>query len=323
MFDLVSIGDIKLDTFVVLDDASVQCELKDRDCQLCLPYGAKLLVKTFEPQIAGSAPNVAVALARLGLKTATVSSVGHDATAHLAFSRLKEEGVATQYIFENKKTKSSFSIVMLFKGERTMLTSHAAHQYRLQKCPPTRWLYVSELGDDFETLYKDVIGHVEKKKVKLALNPGTVQVRAGYKKLKSILKRTEVLFVNKEEGHELLKERNHFDMERLIRMLWKLGPATVVLTDGKKGAYAFDGGDILFAPIFPAHRVETTGAGDSFASAFLAARMVKKDLGEALRWGAVNSASVVSVVGPQPGLLHRKELEKRLKAHQGFRVKRI
>ncbi|MBI4262373.1 carbohydrate kinase family protein [Candidatus Uhrbacteria bacterium] len=320
MFNLVSIGDIKLDTFVVLDDASLECELKDRNCKLCLPYGAKLLVKTFEPQIAGSAPNVAVALARLGLKTATVSMVGHDATAHLAAVRLKEEGVATQYVVENKKTKSSFSIVLLFKGERTMLTAHAPHKYRLLKCPPTKWLYVSELGEDFEVLYKDVIGHVEKKKVKLALNPGTVQIRAGYKKLKSILKRTEVLFVNKEEGHALLQEKNHLDMERLIRTLWKLGPSTVVLTDGKNGAYAFDGGDILFVPSFPSHRVETTGAGDSFASAFLASRMYKKDLGESLKWGAVNSASVIAVVGPQPGLLHRNEIERRLRIHPEFKI---
>ncbi len=280
-------------------------------------------MNTFEPQIAGSAPNVAVAMRRLGFKTAVSSIVGHDATAHLAYVRLREEGVSTEYIHEEKKTKSSFSIVLLFKGERTMLTSHAAHKYRLQKCPPTKWLYVSELGEDFEDLYKDVIGHVEKKKVKLALNPGTVQIRAGYKKLKSILKRTEVLFINKEEGHALLQEKNHLDMERLIRTLWKLGPTTVVLTDGKRGAYAFDGGDILYVPSFPSHRVETTGAGDSFASAFLAARMHKKDLGEALKWGAVNSASVIAVVGPQPGLLHRKEIEKRLRMHSEFRTKTL
>lgn len=323
MYDVVSIGDIKLDTFVVLDDASLQCELKDRNCLLCLPYGEKLTMKTFEPQIAGSAPNVAVALRRLGLKSATASTVGHDATAHLAFVRLREEGVGTEYIHEEKKTKSSFSIVLLYRGERTMLTSHSPHHYRLQHCPPTKWLYVSELGEDYQDLYQDVLSHVKNKKIKLALNPGTVQIRAGAKKLSSILKRTEVLFVNKEEGHLLLREQDHFDMPRLIRTLWKAGPATIVLTDGARGAYAFDGGSIYTIGSFPAHKVETTGAGDSFAAAFMAARMYGKDLQEALRWGAVNSASVISVVGPQPGLLRRAELLRRLRAHPEFKVKEL
>lgn len=323
MFDVVTIGDIKLDTFVVLETASVQCELKERECLLCLPYGEKLTVKTFEPQMAGSAPNVAVGLRRLGLKTAVASIVGHDATAHLAQQELKKERVGRDYIQEDRKAKSSFSIVLLYRGERTMLTSHSPHHYRLVRCPPTKWLYVSELGEDFQELYQDVVGHVKQKKVKLALNPGTVQIRAGAKKLSSILKQTEILFVNKEEGHLLLREQDHFDMPRLIRTLWKAGPAVIVLTDGKKGAYAFDGGNIYTVGSFPAHKVETTGAGDSFASAFMAARMHGKDLAESLRWGAVNSASVISVVGPQPGLLHRAEIERRLKAHPEFKVKEL
>ena len=121
----------------------------------------------------------------------------------------------------------------------------------------------------------------------------------------------------------LLREQDHFDMPRLIRTLWKAGPATVVLTDGKRGAYAFDGGSIYTVGSFPAHKVETTGAGDSFAAAFMAARMRGKNLSDCLQWGAVNSASVIAVVGPQPGLLRRAEIERRLKAHPEFKAKEL
>lgn len=323
MFDLVSIGDIKLDTFVVLHDAQLNCELRDHNCWLCLRYGEKLTVKTFEPQIAGSAPNIAVGLRRLGLKTAVVSIVGHDATAHLAQQELKKEKVGRQYIQEHRDAKSSFSIVLLYRGERTMLTSHSPHHYRLVHCPPTKWFYVSELGKEYQDLYQDVVAHVKNKKIKLALNPGTIQIRAGAKKLVSILKRTDVLFVNKEEAHLLLREQDHFDMPRLIRTLWKMGPAVIVLTDGKKGAYAFDGGSIYMIGSFPTHKLEMTGAGDSFASAFMAARIHEKELVDCLRWGAINAASVISFVGPQPGLLHRAEIERRLKAHPEFKAKEL
>ena len=69
IYDLITIGDIKLDTFVVLDEANISCELKMPECKLCLDYGAKIDVKIVDSQIAGSAPNVAVGLARMKKKT--------------------------------------------------------------------------------------------------------------------------------------------------------------------------------------------------------------------------------------------------------------
>ena len=56
---MITIGDTKLDTFVVLDEASLQCQLKMPDCQLCIAYGEKIVVDVVEYQIAGTAQNVA------------------------------------------------------------------------------------------------------------------------------------------------------------------------------------------------------------------------------------------------------------------------
>ena len=51
--------------------------------------------------------------------------------------------------------------------------------------------------------------------------------------------------------------------------------------------------------------VETTGAGDAFASGFLAALFYDKDLNTALDWGLKNSASVIGKIGGVEGLLTR------------------
>ena len=93
-----------------------------------------------------------------------------------------------------------------------------------------------------------------------------------------------------------------------------------MITDGKNGAYEFGGHELRFCPIFPGEPVEATGAGDSFATGYLGALMLKKPCAEGLRWGAVNSASVVQFVGPQKGLLSAKEIQKRLKKHPEFKV---
>ena len=44
---------------------------------------------------------------------------------------------------------------------------------------------------------------------------------------------------------------------------------------------------------------------------------------EGLRWGAVNSSSVVGFVGPTKGLLSATEIRKRLKAKPNFKVKTV
>ena len=165
MLDMITIGDIKLDTFVVLNDANLQCQLKMPECQLCMEYGGKILVNDVESQMAGSAPNVAIGLARAGLKTAVISRMGNDGTYELALKKLKKEKVATMYIESKKGIKSAYSVVLNFKEERTILTSHVQSLYRLpQNVASSKWIYVSEMGSGYERLFSSVIRHKKKRK---------------------------------------------------------------------------------------------------------------------------------------------------------------
>lgn len=321
MHDLVTIGDIKLDTFVVLPEAHLQCALREdggggKRCLLCLEHGAKIPVSDFEPQIAGSAANVAVGMRRLGFRSAIYAILGQDATATLARARLREERVDARYLRVLKRERSSYSIVITYKGERTMLAAHRPHHYHLPALQPFKWLYMSEMGHDYEELFRQIAAIVKRRKAKLAFNPGTIQLQGGTRKLVPMLKATEVLFVNKEEGAVLLSGRtNSVDVRHLLTRLWKLGPSVIVLTDGSRGSYAFDGGEVWRLGVFPAKPVEMTGAGDSFATGFIAARMHGKPLRECLRWGAANAASVIGVVGPQPGLLTSAKVARVLRAN--------
>ena len=91
----------------------------------------------------------------------------------------------------------------------------------------------------------------------------------------------------------------------------ELGPKIVVITDGPKGAYASDGENRFEMPLYPdpAPPVDRTGAGDSFASTFVAAIIKGNTIEGALQWAPINSMSVVQKVGAQAGLLKEKELE--------------
>ena len=93
----------------------------------------------------------------------------------------------------------------------------------------------------------------------------------------------------------------------------------VVITDGSKGAYAYEGKNFYYCPIFPSEVISTLGAGDAFASTFCAALYRNtKDIGQALMYGSVNSSAVVSKFGATEGLLSFDEIESLLKNNPDY-----
>lgn len=323
MLDLITIGDIKLDTFVVLNDASLQCELKQQECLLCMEYGKKIVVDVVDSQIAGTAPNVAVGIARMGKTTAIISNMGFDGTRKLALERLKKEKVSTRFIRTIQKAQSAYSVVLNYKGEKTILTGHIKQAYRLPKpMPKSRWLYIGEMGEGYETLFRSVLVLKKQSGANIGMNPGTIQIKEQRPALFQLLKHVEILFVNREEAQVLCRQPEA-DIRSLIAQLKAFGPKQIVITDGKNGAYGFDGAEMLHASIFPGKLVEATGAGDAFATGFIGACMQGDELATALNWGSINASSVIGFVGPQAGLLSSKEIQKHLKKYSTFKPSSI
>ncbi|MDO8505776.1 MAG: carbohydrate kinase family protein [bacterium] len=325
MLDLISIGDATLDTFLQLDDASVLCDIDRRSCKLCLNYADKIPVKRLEQQIAGNACNVAAGAARLGLKTAFYSIVGNDETGQRIINGMKNEGVLLTYIETDKRRASNYSVVLNYKGERTILVYHQPRRYILPKLESARWLYYTSVGQNHNTLNEDILTYlrVSHPKAHLAFNPGTHQFRQVLAALLPIFKASEILFLNKEEAEGLVGRAEN--MKQLLDKIKKTGPRTAVITDGDKGAFVHDGAKsgYWYMPIFPLKVVEKTGAGDSFATGFVGALAYGGSLQDALLWGTANSASVVTKIGPQPGLLDQNGIKKIIQKFKKIRPKKI
>src|SRR5690606_2920778 len=105
----------------------------------------------------------------------------------------------------------------------------------------------------------------------LAFQPGTFQMKLGYEKLKDIYQAAEIFFCNVEEAGRILGVET-LGTKELLKRTRELGPKTVVITDGPKGAYSYDGNEFLFIPTYPDQKpaYERTGAGDAFASTVVA-----------------------------------------------------
>ena len=310
-FDIISIGDATLDVFVSLEEASVLCNLEKTLCQLCLSYADKIPVEKVQRIIGGNAANNAVGSARLGLKAAFYSVVGNDETGKQVMNTMKKEKVSCDYVQIDKKQETNYSVVLNFKAERTILVYHLDRTYKLPKFKPTKWFYLTSMGKNHMDFHMELLAHVKKTGAQLGFNPGTHQLKQGLEKLKPLLAVTHVLFVNKEEAQRLVGQIQ--EMKALLTAMRAVGPRVVVITDGEKGSYAYDGVKYWKCAITDTPVVERTGAGDSFATAFIAALTHGKDIPEALRWGTMNSASVITKVGPQAGLLTKSQMASWLK----------
>lgn len=308
MFDLITIGDPVIDTHVQIDASCTECEIKPGHTdQICLQYGAKIPIVDSFQSLGGNAPNVAVAAAKLGLKTALLTTIGGDVNGEIALNELKRHGVDVSLIHQDSAAKTRYSIILNYRGERTILSYSAEKKYFWPKhVPGATWVYYTGLSKGFETIQEALIQHLgQQPTLRLAINPGSYIMKYAKTALLDMLPRTDVLLVNREEAELILNTslRQEKEYSTLVRDLLSLGPQEVVLTDGLHGSWAGTKDGIWHLGIFPVEVTAKTGAGDAFSAAYLCARSHGHDLAVALQWGTANSTSVIQFHGPHHGLL--------------------
>ncbi len=321
MFDFIAVGDAGIDTLVMMDDASVHCSINREECEICLRFADKILVNGMFSKTAYNGMNAAVGAARLGLKTGLFATVGGDSGGRRILDVLNREHISTQYVKTKKDLRTNASVVLDYKGERTILVYHEDYHYKLPALDRTKWFYLTTMGKRWPPVYEALARVVKRTKAKLSFNPGSHQLKAGAKKLKAVLEASTVLFLNKEEAELLTRLGEDTDVKALLKGMRKLGAEIAVITDGPKGSYVHDGNNFYKLPIFPAPIIERTGAGDSFGTAFTAALCYGKDVREAMRWGTIDSAGVIQKIGPQDGLVRLAEMRRTLAKHPRFQPK--
>ncbi len=327
-FDFVAIGDITTDAFIRLQDAQVETDSEGRKVRLSLSFGDKVAYESVEEvKAVGNSPNAAVSAARLGLDSALVANIGDDHNGHECLATLKNNGVHTDFINSQKNKKTNYHYVLWYQDERTILVKHEDYEYKLFDIGNPKWLYLSSMGEGTLEYHKQIAEYLKNNSdIKLAFQPGTFQMKMGVEQLADIYARTDIFFCNTEEAKRILAKPDQNDIKVLLRDIHDIGPNVVVITDGPKGAYAYDGFEGYFMPPYPDPNppFERTGAGDAYASTFTSAIALGRSLFDALLWAPINSMSVVQQVGAQKGLLTQEEILKHLtKAPENYRPEKL
>nr|WP_257215273.1 sugar kinase [Pollutimonas harenae] len=283
-------------------------------------------VQGFIKRTAGAETNVAIGLARLGVKVGWASRLGADSMARYLLATMEAEGIDCSHVVCDAQQRTGFQIKgRVTDGSDPPVEYHrkgsAASQMRVADIDEA-WLcsarHLHSTGV-FPAISENCY-QVAAKTMKLmraagktvsfdpnlrpSLWPSTESMRDG---INALAFSANWLFPGIAEGRLLTGLDTPEDIARYYR---DQGVGLVVIKLGADGAY-FDSGDeqgyVAGVPVQTV--IDTVGAGDGFAAGVMSALLEGKPLRAAVKRGAWIGARAVQVVGDTEGLPTRQELE--------------
>ncbi len=283
-------------------------------------------VQVFHKRTAGAETNVAIGLARLGLKVGWASRLGSDSMGRYLLSAMRGEGIDCSHVIVDPSQRTA----MQFKS-RVIDGSDPAVEYHRKGSAASQmqpvdidepWLrsarhlhstgVFAAISDNcFEVSRKTMaLMRAAGKTVSFDTNlrptlwPSAERMRDAINELASA---ADWVFPGIDEGRLLTGQETPEDIARFYR---EQGASVVVVKLGAKGAYYSAGDEQGYVDGCPVDKVvDTVGAGDGFAVGVISALLEGLPVRKAVERGAWIGARAVQVLGDTEGLPTRVQLD--------------
>ncbi|MGW4288485.1 ribokinase [Streptomyces sp. NPDC004673] len=246
----------------------------------------------------GKGANQAVAAARLGARTALLARVGDDGHGRLLLDSLRSAGVDTSAVLTGGAPTGVALITVDPSGDNSIVVSPGANarltegDVRADVLGAAR-VVSAQLEIPLETVTAVVRGLPEG--TRFVLNPSPPRPLPA-----DVLAACDPLVVNEHEARVLLGDAEPGDDPAdWARRLLALGPRSVVVTLGAKGALVCDASGARAVPSVVVSAVDTTGAGDAFTAALAWRLGAGEELSVAAAYAARVGAAAVTRRGAQ------------------------
>lgn len=262
------------------------------------------IVDSITFHVGGCASNAAIGLARLGIESHLVASIGKDTLGQAMMQLWAYHGVQTQHVVQWEGLNSDIALVLVDSvGERRFIASPLTN-HRLT--PAT--LPDSALGGAFalhvagffalQGLEDGTLGarlaQVRARGILTTLDPVTGAAPDQRPAFYALLPHLDILLLNEVEGYLATGEQ---EVPAMIEALLSRGARTVILKRGHAGCIVAGEYGPLTLPAYPADTLDGTGAGDAFAAALLAALARGEGFEDGLRWASAAGAATVEAMG--------------------------
>ncbi|PWV45716.1 sugar kinase [Nocardiopsis sp. L17-MgMaSL7] len=240
-----------------------------------LAEGARLTVGT-----GGAESNVAMALARLGHRSAWVSRVGADPFGRMVTDSVARCGVDVRGVEVDpvlptglyvKDTAPGGAGVLYYRRGSAASTMSVVDAEKVWSRGP-RLVHLSgitsALSPRAAALVRELLdrrsGNGALRSFDVNHRPALWEAREAGPVLLDLARRADVVFVGRDEAERLWGTPAAEDVRAILPEV-----PTLVVKDAEHGATSFDGADTVFVPAPPVDVVEEVGAGDAFAAGFL------------------------------------------------------
>lgn len=279
--------------------------------------------------IGGSESNLAIALSRLGLKTAWISKLVDNPPGRKIYSSIAAHGVDLSGVVWTTKGRNATYFVELGKPPRAHRVTYDRKNSAVNTLQPAEinWSLfkgarivhltgiTAALSANCRNLVEMMIKRARKEKSLLSFD---VNYRAKLwtcERAKGVLSPLclgiDVLFVKYEDAGSVFGIKGKPD-DALETLQSRFGCKTVVLTIGKEGALCRHEDQVFRSRTFVTAETDRVGAGDAFAAGFLYG-FLKKDVPYALDFATAISAIKFTIPGDLAWIT-RNDVEEILRA---------
>lgn len=272
----------------------------------------------------GKGANQAVAAARLGAAVTMVGRVGDDARGMVLLAALGAAGIDCLVVRDADRSTGAALIEVDSAGQNSIAVAPGAN-YAVDATQVDVAVQRLSSGDVLLLQLEVPVPAVEQAIVAGEQHGARVVLNAAPagRLAPDVLRLADTVIVNEIEASVLFGHQVA-DVDSARQALIDAnrdGLRQAVITLGELGTVVAVNGDVVAVPPQPINPVDTTGAGDAFVGAFVAALSEGIDYCEAARLGNAAGAAAAMVRGAQSSLPSRADLQRLFSIHWPDRAK--
>ncbi len=268
--------------------------------------------------IGGLASNVAVALAKLGVRSTLCGRVGDDVFGRFVAETLRGHGVDDRALVVDPDRATSQTLIVNVKGQdRRFIHSFGANaalsatdlDKALDLAPKVLYVggYLILPGLDAQAL-ADRFAKARERGTITVLDVACPGPADYLSQLAPVLPHTDVFLPNTDEATLILEGVDHpIQQAEAFR---EQGAGRVVITLGELGAISMSREHRFRLGTYPVAFVDATGGGDAFDAGYIAGLVAGLDEVGCLKLASALGASCVRAVGTTAGLFDRAEADR-------------
>jgi len=301
--DLLAIGSPIVDNIIHIDEDFIHAITGKKGGMELIDYTvlSELLCQTGQGIVmpGGSAANVARCFASLGGSCRFVGKIGDDIAGSYFRRQMKIAKVIPQLMIDKNTHTAQVVSLVTPDGERTMRTYLGAaatinpEELQAESFRDVNIVHTEGYTLTNSNLTETIFKLANKAKCKISLDLSSFEIVNDFQqRLEKILPSVEILFANEDE----LQTYGLGSIEKGFKQLALMCPIVVGML-GENGCAIHSEGKLQYFHTSPVKAIESTGAGDFFASGFLYGFCHRKPIETCAKYAMQLGAAVVKSEG--------------------------